>query len=72
MFFCISISFAHLETDIHSLAYSLDLSLYEHQFSSLTTDFQEDLGLEFDWASLTHELSVLRSKKEVQSPVCAG
>ena len=34
-------------------------SVCEQQFSSLARDSQLDLGLDFDWAILTHEYALI-------------
>ena len=61
----VSTSFSHLESDIfaHSkIAQALSVwmeSVCEQQFPSLATDSQLDLGLDFDWAILTHEYALI-------------
>ena len=61
----VSTSFAHLERVTFFAHSSLQAltdwmgSVCEQQFSSLATDSQLNLGLDFDWAILTHEYALL-------------
>ena len=58
-FWDVSTSFAHLESKIAQDLSDWMESVRKQQFSNLATESQLDLGLDFDWAILTHEYALI-------------